>query len=226
MPRVARIIKDEGVFHVMSRGNNKQWIFHDDEDFKKFLNLLALHKESKPFYLYHYALLNNHFNHFHLLLEPHPGQTISKIMQGVKLSYFYYYRKKYNYFGHLFQDRFKSILIEKDRHLLSCGAYIELNPVRAGITKRAEDYPYSSCLYYTQGKGLSLIEPDPLYLELSNKKEVRIKMYKDFIENESMRDSSYSKGNYIGSDAFEKKIKEDYGIEKVARKQGRPRKEK
>jgi len=146
-------------------------------------------------------------------------------MQGVKLSYFYYYRKKYDYFGHLFQDRFKSILIEKDRHLLSCGAYIELNPVRAGITTRAADYPFSSCAYYTQGKELSLIDTDPLYLELSKKKDVRITLYKEFIDNESKRDTSFSKGNYIGSDEFEKKIKDDYGIEKISRKQGRPRKE-
>lgn len=221
MPRVARIIKDEGVFHVISRGNNKQWIFHDDKDFRKFLNILDLHKKSKPFHLYHYAILNNHF---HLLLEPVPGQTITKIMQGVKLSYFYYYRKKYNYSGHLFQDRFKSILIEKDRHLLSCGAYIELNPVRAGITNKAEDYIYSSCAYYTQGKDLPSINPDPLYLELSDKKDMRKLLYTDFIENESGKDLSYSKGNYIGSDEFEKRIKDDYGIEKVTRKQGRPRK--
>ena len=222
MPRVARIIKDEGVFHVISRGNNKQWIFHDDEDFRAFLSLLALHKESKPFHLYHYALLNNHF---HLLLEPYPGQTITKIMQGIKLSYFYYYRKKYNYSGHLFQDRFKSILIEKDRHLLACGAYIELNPVRAGITKRATDYYYSSCVCYTQGKENSLVTPDPAYLELSRQADRRQSLYRDFLENESKKDVSYSKGNYIGTVAFESKIKEDYGIEKVARKQGRPRKD-
>jgi len=221
MPRIARIIKNEGVFHVISRGNNKQWIFHDDEDFRKFLNLLELHKKSKPFYLYHYAILNNHF---HLLLEPYPGQSISKIMQGIKLSYFYYYRKKYNYFGHLFQNRFKSILIEKDSHLLSCGSYIELNPVRAGITNSAEEYPYSSCTYYTQGKCQSLIDLDPVYLELSNQKDERIKLYKELIENESRKDSSYSIGNYIGSEAFEKRIKDKYGLEKVARKQGRPRK--
>ena len=222
MPRVARIIKDEGAFHIISRGNNKQWIFHDDEDFRPFLSLLALHKESKPFHLYHYALLNNHF---HLLLEPYPGQTITKIMQGIKLSYFYYYRKKYNYSGHLFQDRFKSILIEKDRHLLACGAYIELNPVRAGITKRAADYLYSSCVCYTQGKENSLVTPDPAYLELSRQADRRQSLYRDFLENESKKDVSYSKGNYIGTVAFESKIKEDYGIEKVARKQGRPRKD-
>jgi len=52
MPRTARIIKDEGVFHVISRGNNKQWIFHDDEDFRQFLHLLELHKKDKPFHLY------------------------------------------------------------------------------------------------------------------------------------------------------------------------------
>jgi len=222
MSRVARLIKDEGVFHVISRGNNKQWIFHDDEDFEQFLHILTLHKEGKPFSLYHYALLNNHF---HLLLEPQPGQTISKIMQGVKLSYFYYYRRKYNYFGHLFQDRFKSILIEKDRHLLACGAYIELNPVRAGITKRAEEYLYSSCACYTKGKENSLITPDPVYMELSRQADVRQKMYKDFLRNESKKAVSYSKGNYIGSEAFEKKIRDVYGIEKVARKQGRPRKD-
>jgi len=64
-----------------------------------------------------------------------------------------------------------------------------------------------------------------LYLELSKKKDVRIKCYKDFVESESKRGTSFSKGNYIGSAEFEKTVKDDYGIEKISRKQGRPRKE-
>ena len=219
MPRVARVIKEGGVFHVISRGNNKQWIFHDEEDFKKFLEILDLHKKAKPFYLYHYALLDNHF---HLLLEPRQGQTISKILQGIKLSYVHYHRKKYNYSGHLFQDRFKSILIQKDTYLLSCGAYIELNPVRAGITKRAAEYSYSSCRYYTMGERNLFIDPDPFYLGIAKTEEVRQKRYKEFMESQAKKKESYSTGNYIGTKRFEEKIKDVYGIEKISAKRGRP----
>src|SRR3989304_10587763 len=213
MPRVARAIKGDGVFHVISRGNNKQWIFHEEEDFKKFLEIVDLHKKAKPFYLYHYVLLNNHF---HLLLEPGPGQIISKILQGIKLSYVYYYRKKYNYFGHLFQDRFKSILIQKDSYLLSCGAYIELNPVRAKIIKSAEGYQYRSSRYYTRGEKNYFIDPDPFYLGIAKTDEVRRKRYKEFMDSQTKKKENYSIGNYIGTKRFEEKIKDIYGIEKVS----------
>jgi putative transposase len=145
-------------------------------------------------------------------------------LQGIKLSYVYYYRKRYNYSGHLFQDRFKSILVQKDIYLLSCGAYIELNPVRAGIVKTTEEYPYSSCRYYTCGERNLLIDPDPFYLGLGKTEGTRAKQYKVFIEGQLSRDVNYSRGNYIGSEKFEKKIKDEYEVEKVSPKRGRPRK--
>ena len=222
MPRIARIIKESGVFHVISRGNNKQNIFHDEQDFEKFLEILDLHKKAKPFYLYHYALLNNHF---HLLLEPKAGQTISKILQGIKLSYVYHYRKKYSYYGHLFQDRFKSILIQKEDYLLSCGAYIELNPVRAGIANKPEGYPYSSYYFYAYGQKNPLIDPNPFYPGLAKSSEVRQKRYKEFTESQLKKKESYSAGNYIGTKRFEKKMKDLYGIEKNSPKRGRPKKD-
>ena len=66
MPRVARIYTDDGIFHVLTRGNNKQWVFHDEEDFFKYKEIIKEVKEEQPFKLYHYCLMSNHV---HLLIE-------------------------------------------------------------------------------------------------------------------------------------------------------------
>lgn len=221
MPRIPRIIKEEGVFHIISRGNNKQWIFKDDEDFNTFLELLRRHKKERPFHLYHYVLLNNHF---HLILESHIGQTISKILQGIKLSYVYHFRRKYNFVGHLFQDRFKSILIQKEKYLLACGAYIELNPVRANVARTPEEYPYSSSGYYLKGRASDIIDPDPYYLALGDDDRARRKRYREIIDEQRKQKESYSIGNYIGTEEYEKEIFKNYGIKRIAGKRGRPRK--
>jgi len=128
------------IYHVINRGNNRQKVFHKPDDFDAFLVALGDLKERKPFELYGYCLLNNHF---HLLIRP-LATTISRLMQSLLVSHTQRYHKHYRSGGHVWQGRFKSPVIQNDEHLLTVLRYIEANPLRAKIVENAEDYPHSS----------------------------------------------------------------------------------
>ena len=150
MPRTARIAPSEYVYHVLTRGNNRQDVFKDESDFNKYLEILLRYKEKYHFKLYHYVLMTNHV---HLVMEPtEKGGRLSEIMKGINLSYAQHYKRKYNHTGHFWQDRYKSIIISKDEYLLACGSYIELNPVRAKIVDDPMDYRWCSYRVYAYGK--------------------------------------------------------------------------
>ena len=146
MPRTARIYTEEGVFHILTKGNNKQSIFKDNQDFQAYKEILKRLKAEQPFKLYHYCLMSNHV---HLIIEANKETKLSKLMKRINLFYYNHYKKKYGYTGHFWQDRFKSLLIEKNEYLLACGLYIERNPVKAEIVSAAEQYSHSS---YKAGK--------------------------------------------------------------------------
>jgi putative transposase len=124
--------------------------------------------------------------HIHIILNLNPDSTLSKFMKQLNLMYFHYYRKKYGYFGHFWQDRFKSNIIDKDSYLLQCGKYIELNPVRAGIVNHPEEYLFSSYNCYSNSKSDELITLSPAYLGLSDSAQARQKQYIDFVVDSSM----------------------------------------
>jgi putative transposase len=126
MPRPLRPIDDGLIYHVINRGNNRQDVFHKPADFQAFLAALADLKERKPFELFGYCLLNNHF---HLLLRP-KGASISRIMQSLLVSHTQRYHRHYRSGGHIWQGRFKSPVIQNDEHLLAVLRYIEANPLR------------------------------------------------------------------------------------------------
>jgi len=130
---MARTAPRDHIFHILTRGNNRQDVFRDETDYHKYLEILNRYKEKYQFKLYHYVLMKNHV---HLVLEPQAeGGSLMEIMKGINLSYAQHYKRKYHHVGHFWQDRFKSILISRDQYLLACGSYVELNPVRAGIAK-------------------------------------------------------------------------------------------
>lgn len=181
MPRQARIIPPEGFLHVISRGNNRRKLFLVKNDFRIYYMLLNKLKEEESIRIYHYCLMSNHV---HLLAGVGESSNISRFMKRLGLKYFYHYRKKHNYTGHLWQDRFKSKIIERDEYLMQCGKYIELNPIRAGIVKIAEDYPYSSYLYYGLGIKDKLIDEDPLYADFGSDNINRQLKYRKMIIDE------------------------------------------
>lgn len=181
MPRRPRALVDDGIYHVYNRGNDRIDLFRCEEDFHSFLNLLLEAKQRFSLSIYHYCLMTNHF---HLFVRVRQGDDLPKSMHSVQLAYTRVLKKRYEHLGHAFQGRFRSPLISKESYYLQCGRYIERNPVKAGMVKRAEDYEYSSARYYVFGRKDPLITPDEYYLELGNTDEERRKEYRDFLSLE------------------------------------------
>ena len=136
-----RLIINNASYHIMVRGNQKQITFIEEEDFAKYLDLLRHYKREYGFKLYGYCLMPNHV---HLILEVEDGIDLSKIMQGLNQAYTLWFNKKYEKVGHLWQGRYKSMVIQKNKYMLDCLEYVELNPIRANISKSPFDYPWSS----------------------------------------------------------------------------------
>ena len=108
-------------------------------------------------------------NHFHLVVQlPNPRQ-LSRLMAGLAVAYVHHYHRRYGFVGHLFQGRFKSPAVDRDGYLLSCGRYIERNPLVAGLVQRPWDYPWSSCRAYAVGEGNALLAANPCYTELADR---------------------------------------------------------
>lgn len=165
MPRTARIIDPTGVYHVICRGNNKAMIFHDDRDKAVYVGIVGRCKAALPFQLMHYVLMGNHV---HLLLGLDPRAPLAKVMKRISQEYAQYHARRYGFIGHLWQDRYKSLAVTRDSYLLTCGIYIELNPVRAGMVRTPADYRWSSYGHYALGKRDGLVDDDPLYSTLGN----------------------------------------------------------
>ncbi len=137
----------------MSRGNNKQNIFLDKTDYEVFLRILAKTQEKYKYKLHAYCLMTNHI---HLLLETGEVET-GYIMQYMLSDYARYFNKKYNRIGHLFQGRYKDVLVKNDRYFLATSRYIHLNPVKAFLVNKPESYQYSSYRAFISDKKISQI---------------------------------------------------------------------
>lgn len=144
MPRGKRTKSETGIYHVMNRGANRQEIFHDKEDFQRFLDTIVRYKKSSEMKVYSWCLMNNHF---HLLLKE-GKENLSDTMKRIGLSFVQYYHAKYGTTGPLCQDRFKSENVESEKYLLTVVRYIHQNPVKAGMIHCADDWKWSSCLGY------------------------------------------------------------------------------
>ena len=155
MARPYRLQSEDCFYHITSRGDNRKKIFLSDYDYKKFLEYLKIAKEKHRFHLYAYCLMSNHY---HLFLET-TQSNISKIMQYINGSYTTYYNIKRRRSGHVFQGRFKSIVVDKDSYFLELSRYIHLNPVRAKMADNPAKYRWSSYPAYL-GKKDSLLDRD------------------------------------------------------------------
>ena len=148
MGRPLRIEYPGALYHITSRGNERKKIFLDDEDRTKFLEILRDYHERYGVLIHSYVLMDNHY---HLVLETPKGNLL-KVMHGINGGYTGYFNRKYNRAGHLFQGRYKGILVEKDTYLIPLSRYVHLNPVRAKIVEAPEKHRWSSYPGYT-GKG-------------------------------------------------------------------------
>jgi putative transposase len=140
MPRQAREKSRSGIYHLMLRGINRQNIFEEEEDRQRFIETLGYYKAISNYKLYGYCLMNNHIH----LLMGETGESLSQAIKRISSSYVYWYNQKYNRCGHLFQERFKSEVVETDSYFLVVLRYIHQNPIKAGIIKDISRYFWSS----------------------------------------------------------------------------------
>ena len=141
MPRTARAIEAGLVYHVLNRGNGRMRLFHKDEDFAAFERVLAEGLERYPFDLLTYCLMSSHW---HLVLAPRTNEALGRLMGWVGVTHV---RRHHEHYptrggGHLYQGRFKSFPVQDDVHFLTVCRYVEANALRAGLVKRAEDWPW------------------------------------------------------------------------------------
>jgi REP-associated tyrosine transposase len=179
MSRPLRIEYPGAVYHVTSRGNEKKPVFKDDTDRLNFLNTLQ-HVNARYNWICHaYCLMTNHY---HLLIET-PDGNLSIGMRQVNSVYTQLFNKRHGRTGHLFQGRYKAILIQKDSHLLEVCRYVVLNPVRAKMVERPEDHAWSSYLA-TAGKARShaCLTTDWVLRQFSGKRGRAEQEYRKFVQ--------------------------------------------
>ncbi len=141
MPRSSRLFIDNACYHLRTRGNQKQNVFLNEQDYQKCLEIIKRAKSKYNIHLYAYCLMTNHF---HLLIQTFQARNISKFMQWINRGYTAYFNAQYKKVGHLWQGRFQSSPIVKGQYLVNVATYIENNPVRAGIANDPVNYKWSS----------------------------------------------------------------------------------
>jgi putative transposase len=183
MGKLLRELYPDQFFHIIARSNNHIDLFKAPEDFRTFLTIVHQQFRQCKIKCFHYCLMNTHI---HLVVQmPSTVKHVPDTIQKINLKYYQYYHNRYNYEGSLWRGRYKSEFIDNDRYMLGCGLYVEHNPVKAGIVRLPEEYPWSS---YSHWIGMS---NDPLLAEhpLVNSIEDYRTIAKDYIEmyNDYMR---------------------------------------
>jgi len=178
MTRPIRIEYPGAVYHVICRGNNRQAIYRDDEDRRRYLEKLSYYCQDKKVDLLAYCLM---LNHVHLLLET-PQGNLSKMMQAFHTSYTVYFNKRHGRTGHVFEQRYKAMLVDKDNYLLQVSRYIHLNGVSAKLAERAQDYRWCSYGSYLKRKGITGLKTETVLGQLNGSKTRQLQQYREYVE--------------------------------------------
>jgi putative transposase len=213
--------------HVIQRGNNRQATFFADEDYRLFLAYLSEAARKHDCSVHAYVLMTNHV---HLLLTPRKPDAVSRTLQDVGRRYVQYVNFTYRRSGTLWEGRFKASLVDTQQYFLACCRYLELNPVRAGIAKAPEDYPWSSYRHYALGQENGLLSAHEEYRALGTTEVERQSTYRALFSNsvdetglQEIREM-VNRGSPLGSERFKDEI--EAALERAARppRRGRPRK--
>ena len=212
MARPLRVEYPGAIYHVINRGNSGENIFRNNRDREKFLDYLGKATERFLLSVHSFCLMNNHF---HILIETQLP-NLSKALQWLTVCYAGYFNRKYHRVGHLFQGRFKSILVDADEYLKQLTRYIHLNPVRAGLVNQPGDYQWSSYPIYS-GKVIEpvWVETEWTLSQFSRTRKAAIKNYIGFVENvdvKSLRNPAEDivGGFILGSPGFVDWVKDNF----------------
>lgn len=202
MARPLRIEFAGALYHVTARGNAQADIYADDADRQQFLSLLHNTVTRYDWYCHAYCLMDNHY---HLLIETNTP-TLSKGMKFLNGTYTQYVNRQHTRVGHVFQGRFKAILVQKDAYLLELARYIVLNPVRAQMVRSAKAWPWSS---YRATAGYldseACLITDGVLGGFAKTKKVAQQRYRDFVQTGKGQPSPWQQLHnqiYLGDEAF------------------------
>jgi REP element-mobilizing transposase RayT len=207
MSRPLRIQYPHAVYHVTARGNDRKAIVRDDEDRNRFVQTLADMVEQYHILCHAWVLMDNHY---HLLVET-PDANLSRAIRHLNGVYTQAFNRRHHRVGHLFQGRFKAILLDKEAYLLELGRYVVLNPVRAGVVQHPRSWRWSS-YRATVGEtpAPAWLTVDWLLSQLAGQRNRAREVYRRLV-NEGMKqgESPWAKLKgqiYLGDDSFLKKI--------------------
>jgi putative transposase len=192
MSKARRLPPDEiGAYHIYNRGNNGQIVFHDEDDFLIFYNLILKAKEKIDFAIHHYCILQNHY---HFVMKS-TGSALSKAMHWINYGYSMKHAWKYKRRGRLWQARYKSELLDTPEYLSVCTGYAELNAVKHQIVSDPKDYRWSSYNHYAYGVQDAIVDDSPDYLDLAGTPEERQRIYRILSKKrvESLKHEYWSK---------------------------------
>ena len=179
MARLPRLTLPGYPHHIIQRGNNRQVIFVDTQDFETMLALLTENAQKFAVAVHAYVLMDNHF---HLLATPTTAEALPLMMQAVGRSYVRYFNNRHGRSGTLWEGRYRSTLIETERYLLACMVYIDLNPVRAGMVAQPADWRWSSHAHSLGLRADALVTPHALFWALGNTPFAREAAYGQLVQ--------------------------------------------
>lgn len=223
MARLPRFLLPGYPQHVIQRGNNRQQILFDEEDYWFLWERLLAASEKYRCDIHAYALLPNHF---HLLVTPWQENGIGKLMQYAGRYYVQYFNRRYERTGTLWEGRYRATLLDPQAYLLLCSRYLELNPVRAGFVDDPQDYDWSSYGFNATGREDNLVTPHPEYQELGKTPKTRESAYRKSFSQTIDEDmlarirNATNKAWVLGNEAFCRGIEGDLNRRATPRLRG------
>lgn len=225
MARLPRLTLPGHLHHVIQRGNNRQPIFGDSEDYGLMLTLLADNAQKYAVAVHAYVLMGNHF---HLLATPTSTDGLPQMMQAVGRRYVQHFNRRHVRTGTLWEGRYRSTVLDPERYLLPCMVYLDLNPVRAGLVPQAADYAWSSHAHWLGLRHDRLLTPHTLYWGLGNTPFAREAAYAALVqagigsqEQAALTDSALS-GWALGRPEFVEELQKNTQRRVVRGQAGRP----
>lgn len=203
-------------YHVLNRGNARARVFHKDQDYDAFLDLIQESQQRLPLRILAWCLMPNHF---HLVLWPYGDGDVSRWMQWLMTSHVRRYHRHYQSVGHIWQGRFKAFPVEEDEHLWTVLRYVERNALRANLAERAESWRWSSAAVLHGGTHAAMLDTGPAprstdWLDWVNQpqSEAELAALRQCVEH----------GTPYGSESWQQVTAERLGLESTLHPRGRP----
>ena len=226
MARLPRLTLPGHLHHVIQRGNNRQIIFVDDDDFEMLHGLWIENAQKWEVAVHGYVLMGNHF---HLLATPSTETGLPQMMQAVGRRYVQYFNRRHGRSGTLWEGRYRSTVLQPDRYLLACMVYMDLNPVRAGQVLHAADFRWSSHAHWLGVRNDRLLTPHAQFWNLGNTPFAREAAYADLVrtglgsQEVAALTASALSGWALGDGEFIQQLQKNTARRVVQGRAGRPR---